>query len=115
MNIPKYILLAIISFFAHNSSCSMFFTQAQIAAAEGKKAPSSPVKKKPSTANGSITYQPRQTFSYDPHSPLFERVANDYVQQAYANWGLESDDKGKDILLSSGETNLLNSQEKEMQ
>lgn len=105
MNISKYILLAIIGFFANNTSC-MFFTQEQIAAAEGKKAPSSPVKKKPSTAHGSTSYQPRSTFSYDPHSPLFERVANDYVQQAYANWGLESDDKGKDLYIS-GEREIV--------
>jgi hypothetical protein len=91
----------------------MFFTQEQIAAAEGKKTPSSPVKKKPSIAvNGSATYQPRQIITHDPYSALLAPIANDYVQNAYANWGLENQDQDQRWQISSkGKANLLSSQE----
>jgi hypothetical protein len=89
MNISTYFLFMMISFSAANSNC-MFFTQDQIAHAEGRQLPSSP-KKKPAPAINTekTTLKPRETFSYDPHSALFNPLPH-HVQAGYADWKPEN-------------------------
>lgn len=115
MKISKYILVVIIGFYANHSSC-MFFTKKQIRHAERRQhewnanlSPRTSPKKKGSLS--AMTATPGKIIQHDPLSPLLERIAPDYVQLAYANWGMENQDERWQTS-SKGKSPLTDSQER---